>query len=272
MSAFTSHLVLIPTYNTGPKVVETARAAVAEWQPIWVVVDGSSDGTAESLQALAEELGAGGGLRVICLPTNRGKGAAILHAARRARQEGFTHALCMDADGQHPADRIGEFMERSRSHPDRMILGEPVFGADAPRLRVNGRKISNFWVNLETLWAGVHDSLFGFRLYPLGPLVEVMEGTPFARRFDFDPEVAVRLCWKGVRPMNVQVPVRYIPASEGGVTQFRYLRDNCLLTWMHLRLMAGFLVRLPLLVWSRITGRGGSPAQAEQPRGEGNNS
>ncbi len=244
----TTHLVLIPSYNPGPKVFETVAAARRVWSPVWVVVDGSTDGTGERLQQLA----AGDpGLRVILLPRNRGKGAAVLTGARAALAQGFTHALAMDSDGQHPADSIAQFMAASRAAPRAMILGEPVFGADAPLLRVRGRRISNWWANLETLWSGVHDSLFGFRVYPLAPLARVMRRQPWMRRFDFDVEAVVRLCWRGVRPVNLAAPVRYFRADEGGVSHFNYWRDNALLTWMHLRLLCGFVLRLPLLLWRR---------------------
>ena len=110
--------------------------------------------------------------------------------------EGFTHVLCMDADGQHPADLIPRYFELSRLHPEAAVFGRPVFDASAPALRVNGRKVSNFWANLETMGWGIDDSLFGMRLYPAAELVDVFESTCFARRFDFDPEVAVRLAWR----------------------------------------------------------------------------
>lgn len=245
----TTHLVLIPSYNPGPKVLATVRAALAQWSPVWVVVDGSTDGSAESLQALAGEVA---GLTVIVLPENRGKGAAVLEGITRAAAAGFTHALTMDSDGQHPADLIPSFMAASQQQPAAMVLGKPVFAADAPALRVNGRKVSNGWANLETLWMGIGDSLYGFRVYPIAPLMRVMQGNRWMRRFDFDPEAVVRLCWAGVRPLNLDAPVRYFRADEGGVSHFRYLRDNTLLTWMHTRLFLGFVLRLPVLIWRRL--------------------
>ena len=244
----TTHLVLIPSYNPGPKVFETVAAARCYWQPVWVVVDGSTDGTDA---ALLERAAADPGLRVIVLPRNQGKGAAVLHGARAAIAQGFTHALAMDSDGQHPAECIPQFMAASRAAPEAMILGEPVFGTDAPLLRVRGRRISNWWANLETLWTGIHDSLFGYRVYPLVPLERVMRRQPWMRRFDFDVEVVVRLCWRGVSPVNLPAPVRYYRPDEGGVSHFNYWRDNALLTWMHTRLLCGFLVRLPLLCLRR---------------------
>jgi hypothetical protein len=244
-----SHLVLIPSYNPGAQVYATVRAARAQWQPVWVVVDGSSDGTADGLQDMAAN---DPGLRVLLLPENGGKGAAVLHGLDMAAAAGFTHALTMDSDGQHPADLIPAFMAASHQQPGAMILGKPVFDADAPALRVQGRKISNGWANLETLWAGIGDSLYGFRVYPIEPLRQVMRGQRWMRRFDFDPEAVVRLCWRGVRPVNLPAPVKYLAASEGGVSHFNYLRDNTLLTWMHIRLVLGFVLRLPVLLFRRL--------------------
>jgi len=246
----TTHLVLIPSYNPGAKVFDTVRAARAQWSPVWVVVDGSTDGSAEKLLAMADE---DAGLRVIVLPDNRGKGAAVLAGADAAAAAGYTHVLTMDSDGQHPAELIPDFMAASQRAPQAMVLGKPVFAADAPRLRVNGRKVSNWWANLETLWAGIGDSLYGFRVYPIEPLSRVMHGQHWMRRFDFDPEAVVRLCWQGVPPFNIDAPVRYFRADEGGVSHFNYLRDNVLLTWMHTRLCLGFLMRLPLLLWRRLS-------------------
>jgi hypothetical protein len=248
----TSHLVLIPSYNPGRKVLATVRAARAQWTPVWVVVDGSTDGSAEWL---AEEAERDPGLRVIVLPQNQGKGSAVLHGITLAAQEGFTHALTMDSDGQHPEGLIPQFMTTSQAAPDAMVLGKPVFGAEAPLVRVMGRKLSNGWANLETLSFGIGDSLYGFRVYPIAPLVRVMQGTRFMRRFDFDPEAVVRLYWGGVRPINIDAPVRYFTPQEGGVSHFNYVRDNLLLSGMHARLLAGFVLRLPLLLWRRLSGR-----------------
>jgi glycosyltransferase involved in cell wall biosynthesis len=246
-----THLVLIPSYNPGPKVFDTVKAARAQWNPVWVVVDGSTDGTAEELQRMA---GQDAGLRVLVLPQNCGKGAAVLHGLDEAARLGYTHALTMDSDGQHPAQLIPQFMAESAAAPARMILGRPVFDASAPLLRVRGRKVSNAWANLETLWVGIGDSLYGFRVYPIAPLQKVMRGQRWMRRFDFDPEAVVRLAWRGVRPVNVDAPVKYFSAEEGGVSHFNYLRDNTLLTWMHTRLFLGFLLRLPLLLLRRLGG------------------
>ncbi len=240
-----THLVLIPSYNPGEKVYATVAEARRYWSPVWVVVDGSNDGTAAGLSAMAI---ADPGLRVVVLPQNSGKGAAVLQGIEVALQQGYTHVLTMDSDGQHPAERIPHFMQTSLQNPASMVLGVPLFDASAPSLRVKGRRISNWWANLETLWRGIGDSLFGFRVYPITPLYQIMRRQSWMRRFDFDPEAVVRLCWSGVKPINLPAPVKYFKPEEGGVSHFNYWRDNLLLTWMHTRLFLGFVRRLPRLL------------------------
>jgi glycosyltransferase involved in cell wall biosynthesis len=243
-----THLVLIPSYNTGGIVLRTVRQACAAWPAVWVVVDGSTDGTDAALMAMVPEHA---GLRVIVLPRNAGKGAAVLHGMRLAAESGFTHALTFDADGQHPACHIARFMAISARHPQAVVLGTPVFAADAPALRVKGRRISNWWARLETGGA-IEDSLFGFRVYPVADLMQIMARTRWMRRFDFEPEAAVRLCWAGVVPLNVPAPVQYLSPAEGGVSHFRYGRDNLLLTVMHIRLMlTGLALHLPTMLHLR---------------------
>jgi glycosyltransferase involved in cell wall biosynthesis len=244
--ASSTHLVLIPSFNPGELVFEVVRDARACWNPVWVVVDGSTDGTGERL---AEWAATDPGLTVLQLPKNCGKGAAVFAGIEAARSAGFTHVLTMDSDGQHPADRITEFMRVSVANPQAMILGDPVFDASAPLIRLRGRKFCNWWTNLETLWVGIHDSLFGFRVYPIAPMIRVMRLHPWMRRFDFDVEVAIRLAWTGVMPINLPAAVRYLRPDEGGVSHFNYWRDNVLLVWMHARLMTGFILRLPVLLW-----------------------
>ena len=246
-----THLVLIPSYNTGERLFSTVSEARAQWATVWVVIDGSTDGTGERLAQLAAS---DAGLKVLQLPENQGKGAAVLFGLRKAQEAGFTHALTMDSDGQHPANLIPAFMQASVARPETMVLGRPVFDASAPLLRVRGRRVSNSWTQLETLFAGVSDSLYGFRVYPVDALIQVMSRQSWMRRFDFDTEAVVRLAWRGVKPVNIDAPVKYLTAAEGGVSHFRYGRDNLLLTWMHTRLMVEFVLRLPWLVVKRVLG------------------
>lgn len=244
-----THFILVPSYNTGPILEKTVREILEQWQPVWVVIDGSDDRSDDLLKPLQVQFAYA--LRVIRLAKNVGKGAAILEGIKQAQQQGYTHVLTMDADHQHPAEAIADFMQTSARTPEAMILGEPVFDASAPALRVQGRKISNAFANLETLRWGIHDSLFGMRVYPISQLIQVMEATHWARRFDFETEVAVKLAWQGVPVINLATPVRYLSKQEGGVSQFRYVRDNTLLTWMHIRLLFGFIIRLPKLIARR---------------------
>ncbi|MDG4867780.1 glycosyltransferase family 2 protein [Guyparkeria sp. 1SP6A2] len=243
-------LILIPCYNPGPRIETTVRDASRNGLPVWIVDDGSDEETRRRLARLEDRVP---GVTVLRHGENRGKGAAVLTGLTRARGQGYTHALTMDADGQHPAGRIAAFVEAARARPDAMILGRPVFSDEAPALRVQGRKISNFWAGLETLWSGIGDSLFGFRVYPISPLIAVMCRTRWMRRFDFDPEAAVRLRWLGVPAINLDAPVRYFDAEADGISHFRYGRDNRLLIWMHLRLLTGFFLwRLPVLITRRL--------------------
>jgi glycosyltransferase involved in cell wall biosynthesis len=234
-----THLVLIPSYNPGPRLLMTVQSALAHWSPVWVVVDASTDASHAAVERLAAT---DPRLRVLHREVNGGKGAAVLTGAQAALAAGFTHALVLDADGQHPADRIQDFMTASAAAPDALVLGRPVFGPEAPWERLQGRKLSVALVRLEILGPGIDDPLFGFRVYPLKPLVRVLGQTTAARRYDFDPEIAVRLVWSGVPTINLPAACRYIAASDGGVSHFHYVRDNLRMIWLHARL----LLQLPL--------------------------
>ena len=221
--------------------LETVRQALTCWQPVWVVLDGSTDGSAGGM---AEIGGAETGLRILILEQNSGKGAAVLHALLAASREGLTHALVLDADGQHPAADIPRFMSASQKNPAAMILGVPQFAADAPASRRHGRRVGKWWANLETLCGGIEDSLFGFRDYPVQESVRILQGIRGARRFDFDTELAVRLFWAGVPPVNLPAPVRYFKPAEGGTSHFHYLRDNLLLIRRHTLLVLEMLPQM----------------------------
>ncbi|MFZ0829080.1 MAG: polysaccharide deacetylase family protein [Verrucomicrobiia bacterium] len=257
-----SHLVIIPSYNTGSRLAETVKEALVCWQPVWVVLDGSTDGSAA---ALAEMNRPGSGLRVLSLDCNSGKGAAVLHAMLAAGQAGFTHALVLDADGQHSAADISRFMQASQKNPAAMILGVPQFAMDAPALRRHGRRVGNWWANLETFWGGIEDSLFGFRVYPLQESVRILQSTPGARRFDFDTELAVRLFWAGVPPINLSAPVRYFNPADGGISHFHYWRDNLLLIQRHTLLVLELLPQMRR-IW-RLRQRAKHGGRTPQPIG-----
>ncbi len=244
-----THLVIIPTFNTGPRLAAVVAEVLRHWQPVQVVVDGSTDGSEQPVRAMARDHPA---LTVLVLPHNAGKGAATLAGSRAALARGFTHALVMDADGQHPAASIAGFMAASQAHPEAQILGRPVFPANIPAARLHGRKLSVGLVRLELLGPGIADPLFGFRVYPLAPLVAVLGSVRGGRRYDFDTEAAVRLGWSGVPPQNLAAPVRYFSRAEGGVSHFHYVRDNATLVWLHLRLLTELVfLRWPALLRHR---------------------
>jgi glycosyltransferase involved in cell wall biosynthesis len=248
MIASATHLVLVPTYNTGPRLLRTVTEALAAWSPVWVVVDGSDDGSDAPLHALASSRP---DLRVLRLAQNSGKGAAVLHGITAALAENFTHALVLDADGQHPIDHIAPFMAASAARPDAQILGLPVFGPEVPLERLYGRKLSVALAHLECLGRDIADPLFGFRVYPLQPAHAILSSIRTARRYDFDPEIAVRLFWAGTPAVNLPAPCRYIAKSDGGVSHFHYVRDNVRMVWLHTRLLARLLFTFPAVIAAR---------------------
>ncbi len=230
-----AHVVLIPSYNTGDTLFETIAGVRRLGWPVIVVIDGSTDGTGDRLIRMA---GRDASLFACVQPRNQGKGAAVLNGLRIAQTKGFTHALTMDADGQHSAAHIGEMITISLAHPNAMVLGDPLFDDSAPRIRVFGHRIANFFTGLVTPRGAIGDSLFGFRIYPIDRLIEVFDSTSGMRRFDFDSEAVIRLFWRGVRPINVVTPVRYFRRRDGGVSHFKYARDNLRLAAMYARLFA----------------------------------
>ncbi len=241
-------LVILPSYNSGDNLPRSMRAARGFCDAVWAVVDASTDGSGALAADVAREVA---GCRAIILEKNSGKGGAVLRALRDAAAAELTHAIVMDADGQHPAEAIPEFLARAKASPGSLVAGVPVFGPDAPAERVRGRLAGNFFAALETWAMGARDSLFGFRLYPVAPALRVLESVRSGRRFDFDTVMAVRLLWAGIPAINIPVPVRYPSRAEGGITHFRYVRDNLLLVRTHTRLVLGMLARIPALAAMR---------------------
>lgn len=239
MTPSSTHLVLIPSYNAGPRLLPTVEEALRHWQPVWVVIDGSTD---DSAQTLAPLVAREPGLRVIHRPCNGGKGAAVLTGIEAALESGFTHVLTMDSDGQHPAPHIEPFMDASQSNPTALVLGRPVFGPEAPFERLQGRKLSVALAHFETFSHVIGDPLFGFRVYPAAALRDALLQTRAARGFDFDPEIAVRMVWAGVPTLNIPAPCRYLSKADGGISHFNYLRDNAKMVWLHLRLIGQLLL------------------------------
>ena len=231
---------LVPTYDN-PATIGVVVDRIRTWLTNVIVVD---DGSGELGQRAVQALASVPGVRVCRRARNGGKGAAVKDGFRLARGLGFTHALQVDADGQHRLEDIPRFLEAARAQPNAFILGAPIFDASAPRSRVIGRRITRFWTNIETYGKRViHDSLCGFRVYPLD---EAIGAAAVGDAMDFDPEIAVRMVWRNVPVVNLPTQIRYIPREAGGVSHFRLLRDNALISWMHTRLVFGAIIRLAI--------------------------
>lgn len=240
--------VIIPTYNSGRLLEETVRQVIANWRPVIVVVDGSTDGSDDPVVALA---GSEPGLHVLVSDKNEGKGAAVASGMRFAADAGLTHAAVFDADGQHNAPDLPRFMQASRDRPQAMILGLPVFGKEAPRLRVLGHHLANAFTALETCGGGIGDALCGLRVYPVLQAIAIFRSVRGARGFGVETQLAVRLSWQGVPAVNIPTAVSYVSLEDGGISHYRYLRDNAAMVVTHAMLLAGAIRRYPKLIARR---------------------
>lgn len=238
--------LLIPHYNHHLQFIAFLPKLKKSGLPL-VAIDDGSDG--ESYRAISEALKEDADCYLHRLPQNRGKGAAASVGMTYARILGFTHVLQIDADGQHAVDDIEKFLDVAANYPDAIISGKPLFDSSAPKMRVYGRKVTDFWVALETLSTQVKDSLCGFRVYPLHQVETLIDHYHLGPRMDFDTEILVKAVWSGVPLKYVQTQVVY---PEGNVSHFNYLRDNLDLIHLHVRLMLGMLIRMPVMIAKRI--------------------
>lgn len=236
---------IIPVYNHGDTVGATVGALAAHGLPIYLVDDGSDSATAQILNEIASKQQLA---RLVRRTTNGGKGAAVMDGMHCAASEGCSHALQVDADGQHTLEDVGRFFAASRKQPEKIICGVPHYDASVPKGRLYGRYITHFWVWIETLSFDIRDSMCGFRVYPLPPTCDLIEKVAIGRRMDFDTEILVRLYWRGVEVVNLETRVIY---PVGGISHFQLWRDNIRISWMHTRLVFGMLARLPWLLTRR---------------------
>jgi glycosyltransferase involved in cell wall biosynthesis len=234
--------LVLPVYDPGPALVRTVTALEAYRLPMYLADDGSGAETRRELQRLADGQSL---IRLLTLSPNQGKGAAVMAALCRAGQDGFSHALQVDADGQHDTGAVATFLTLGQDHPEAVIAGTPRYDASVPAARKYCRRLSHFWVWVSTLSLDIRDSLCGFRLYPLEPTLTLLDRKDIPPRMDFDTEIIVRLHWAGVPVLNAPVAVIYPP---DGVSHFRPWLDTFRLIWMHLRLFFGMLRRLPRLL------------------------
>ena len=244
-----SPLVVVPVYNHGAAIVATVAGIRAHGVPCLLVDDGSDAGCAAVLDSLAASHADTSLLR---LPVNQGKGGAVIAGLREALRRGHSHALQIDADGQHDTGDIGRFLAEAAQHPADIIIGQPIFDASVPKGRLYGRYATHVWVWINTLSLAIRDAMCGFRVYPLVPVVALFDAVQIGRRMDFDVEVLVRLHWRGLRVRNLPTHVTY---PVDGVSHFRVWSDNVRISWMHTKLFFGMLVRLPMLLARKVAAR-----------------
>jgi glycosyltransferase involved in cell wall biosynthesis len=215
----------------------------ARGMPFIVVDDASPGESYKELQHLLDEHADGAIL--IRHAENLGKGGAVMTGLRAALDAGYTHALQIDADGQHDVTDMARFRDAAQKHPNCIICGQPEFDEDISKLRFYARYITLSLSWLESLSTEIRDALCGFRVYPLKPVVTMFESSNLGKRMAFDPEILVRAIWAGIGLKFIPVKVRY---PEGGKSHFHYVRDNVEISWMHTRLIIGMLLRLPTLI------------------------
>jgi glycosyltransferase involved in cell wall biosynthesis len=230
---------LIPTFDN-PRTIRAVVEEVRRHLKYVLVVD---DGSGPEGRAACEALAAEGLVELVQRERNGGKGAAVKTGLTELLARGFTHAFQVDADGQHAIGDMPRFLAAAESQPDALILGSPEFDRSAPRSRLIGRKITRFWTHVETLGPLIDDPMCGFRVYPIA---RALHAAARGNAMDFDPEVAVRIAWSGAPVLNLLTRVRYLREGDGGVSHFRLVRDNALISWMHTRLVLSLFKRIML--------------------------
>jgi len=242
--------IVIPYYNH-PRAIEGVVSALKPLNLQCLIVD---DGSEESSRpVLADIESRESWVKVLRLPENGGKGAAVMAGCDAALASDFTHALQIDADGQHEIADAVRVLEVSRSNPAAMVSGEAIYDSTAPRSRLYGRYLTHVWVWINTLSLDIRDSMCGLRVYPLAATCGIWRKSRIGHRMDFDIEIMVRLHWEGVRIIAMPTRVTY---PSDGVSHFKMLADNVFISWMHTRLFFGMLWRLPTLLSRRLLDRG----------------
>lgn len=247
MSVAFKPLVVIPVYNHERAIEALVVRILRHDVPCLLVDDGSEPVCAAVLAGLAQAHP--DTVSLLRLDINQGKGAAVMAGLHEAGRRGYSHALQIDADGQHDPDDIPRFLALAALHPDAVINGRPIYDASVPRARHYGRYASHVWVWINTLSFAIHDSMCGFRVYPLAPTLRMIEREHIGRRMDFDTEIVVRLYWDGLLVHNLGTRVTY---PSDGVSHFDLWRDNVRITAMHTRLLLGMLWRLPRLLARKV--------------------
>lgn len=235
-----SPCVVIPCYNHGAMMASVLARLAPFNLPVIIVDDGSDEVTRRQLEPLLNAQ-----VTLIRQAENQGKGAAVMRGLQVAAEAGFSHALQVDADGQHQIEDCPQMLAEARQHPQCLISGQPLYDDSIPKSRLYGRYITHFWVWVETLSFSIRDSMCGFRVYPLAPTLALATRHPLGQRMDFDTEIMVRLYWAGTPSRFIATRVTY---PQDGVSHFDALHDNLRISWMHTRLFFGMLPRIPSLL------------------------
>lgn len=241
-----SYCLMLPHYNHHQQLTLFLPKILSAQLPCIIIDDGSDLHSLNALKKILTDLPS---VYLYEHGHNRGKGAAIKTGICHARARGFTHAIQIDADGQHNVNDIASFIRLSQQHPDSIICGKPIYDVSVPKARLYGRKVTDFWVMLETLSLRIKDSLCGFRVYPIKSTETVFDHYYIGNRMDVDTEVLVKACWLSIDLKFIDTLVIY---PEKNISHFHYLRDNLLLIRLHGRLMMGMLIRLPKLLLAAV--------------------
>jgi predicted LPLAT superfamily acyltransferase len=249
-SAFGEHrepklCAVVPSRNHCTALGTISATLKGHGLKVFIIDDGSDEPARSSIAALHAPARS---IEVIRLTENQGKGGAVATGLRHAFERGFTHAVQVDADGQHDLRKLTALIEAALAHPDALISGRPIFDASARRSRLLSRWLTHVWVWVETLSIRIRDSMCGFRVYPLAATLAVLDSEKVGRCMDFDVEIMVRLFWRGVPVVDVPVTVTY---PEGNKSNFRMFYDNVLITRMHTRLVFTMLLRMPSILRNR---------------------
>lgn len=236
--------VVVPVFNHEQALVHVVAALGKAKLPCILVNDGSSPACTAVIEKLAEQADC----YAVHLLQNQGKGGAVMAGLREAQMLGFTHALQVDADGQHNLGDIGSFLAASKLHPQAVICGFPVYDASVPKSRLYARYLTHIWVWINSLSLQIRDSMCGFRVYPLASTVALINRVNIGRRMDFDSEILVRMAWQNQSMQWLPIRVHY---PLGGISHFRLIHDNLLISKMHSKLFFGMLLRAPLIAWRR---------------------
>ena len=239
--------VIVPVYNHEAAIAKVVEQLKPFQLPCILVNDGCSDSCTLVLKQLSEQ--ESDWVSLIERPVNGGKGAAVIDGFKLAIEQGFSHALQIDADGQHNFDDITAFIEASEQFPERLIVGKPIFDLSVPKKRLYGRQFTNVWIWINTLSFAIADGMCGFRCYPLSAVDKVLSSSQLGQRMDFDIDIIVRLYWHGVDIINIETEVQY---PIDGVSHFKMLQDNVLISKIHAKLFFGMLWRLPQLLLREI--------------------